>query len=117
MKIREPYRLKNGKIVQNDLAYKTTVFENEKQMTDCTDREGKNITADQYDGIADTVYGRLEKQKAVFHGTGLRAWENCSRWEKRNSVVCFWIPTVNLRENSKRIKILLIYYQKSLTII
>ena len=41
-------------------------FENEKQMTDCTDREGKNITADQYDGIADTVYGSLEKQKAVF---------------------------------------------------
>ena len=58
--------LENGKIVQNDLAYKTTVFENEKQMTDCTDREGKNITADQYDGIADTVYGSLEKQKAVF---------------------------------------------------
>ena len=27
-------------------------------------------------------------------------------------MVCFWIPTVNLRENSKRIKILLIYYQK-----
>ena len=57
-------------------------------MTDCTDREGKNITADQYDGIADTVYGSLEKQKAVFSWNRAERWENCSRWEKRNSVVC-----------------------------
>ena len=35
-------------------------------MTDCTDREGKNITADQYDGIADTVYGSLEKTESGF---------------------------------------------------
>ena len=58
--------LDNGKLVQNALAHKTSVLENEKQVINYTDSEGKNITGSQYDSIADTVYGGLEKRNAFF---------------------------------------------------
>lgn len=58
--------LENGVIVERALAHKRTIPEGQTQKVTCTTAEGKDISETEYNNIADTVYGGLERQNAAF---------------------------------------------------
>ena len=56
--------LQKGKILETPLAYKSTIYSDASSRTvTCTDAEGKEITQEEYENIADSVLGNYEKRE------------------------------------------------------
>ena len=56
--------LQEGKILETPLAYKSTIYSDASSGTiTCTDAEGKEITEEEFDNIADSVLGNYEKSE------------------------------------------------------
>ncbi|WP_367565976.1 hypothetical protein [Lacrimispora sp.] len=56
--------LQEGKLLETPLAYKSTIYSdsNSSKIT-CTDADGKEISEEEYDNIADQFFGKYEKHQ------------------------------------------------------
>ena len=56
--------LQKGKLLETPLAYKSTIYSDASSRTvTCTDAEGKEITQEEYENIADMVFSNYEKRE------------------------------------------------------
>ncbi|HMM31993.1 MAG TPA: hypothetical protein PKB13_09480 [Clostridia bacterium] len=56
--------LQEGKLLETPLAYKSTIYSDASSSTvTCTDAEGKEITQEEYENIADMVFSNYEKRE------------------------------------------------------